>query len=73
MKRLAFKVLDYFYENDRARKVWFFVAWAGMLACILPLGYMHFAFALFFGLLIHWHGLVDGSKAAVEGYERGDK
>lgn len=62
MRHLTYKVLDFFYDNDKARKVWFVVAWAGLVFCILGMEWWRAGLAIFFGLLVHWHGLVDGAK-----------
>lgn len=66
MRYLTYKVLDFFYENDRARKMWLFVAWAGLVFCTLGMEWWRAGLVMLFGLLIHWHGLVDGAKNVEE-------
>jgi len=62
MRNLIFKVLDFFYENDRARNIWSFVVWAGLVICTYGMEWWRAGLVMLFGLLIHWHGLVHGTK-----------
>ena len=66
MRYLTYKVLDFFYESDKARKVWFVVAWVGLTLCTFGMEWWRAGLVILFGLLVHWHGLVDGAKS-VEG------
>jgi len=62
MRYLTYRVLDFFYDNDTARKVWFVVAWAGLVLCTFGMEWWRGGLVILFGLLVHWHGLVDGAK-----------
>ena len=62
MRYLTYRVLDFFYDNDTAREVWFVVAWAGLTLCTLGMEWWRAGLVILFGLLVHWHGLVDGTK-----------
>lgn len=62
MRYLTYRVLDFFYDNDTARKVWLFVAWMGLTLCTFGMEWWRAGLAILFGLLVHWHGLVDGAK-----------
>jgi hypothetical protein len=67
MRDITYKTLDYIYDNDWVRKVWLAVAWLGLLICTYEPEGWRFGAATVCGLLIHWHGLIDGAKAAIEG------
>lgn len=73
MKNLAYKILDYFHDHDRARMVWMYVAWTGLMLSVLTLPWWQYTLVIFFALLIHWHGLVDGAKNAVTALEEASK
>jgi hypothetical protein len=67
MRDITYKTLDYIYDNDWVRKVWLAVAWLGLVVCTYEPDGWRFGTAVICGLLLHWHGLIDGAKAAIEG------
>ena len=73
MKNIAYKILDYFYENKRARDWWMYIAWAGLTLTVAWLPWWHYALVILFAVLIHWHGLVDGAREAMNGVEGKDE
>ena len=67
MREIAFKILDYFYEHERARNWWLYLAVTGLALSAYSLSWWQYALVILFGLLLHWHGLMDGLHAGLEG------
>jgi hypothetical protein len=70
MRDITYKTLDYIYDNDWVRKVWLVVAWLGLMICTYEPEGWRFGIAVVCGILLHWHGLIDGAKAAIEGVKK---
>jgi hypothetical protein len=70
MRDITYKTLDYIYDNDWVRRVWLAVAWLGLLICTYEPEGWRFGTAVVCGVLLHWHGLIDGAKAAIEGVKK---
>jgi hypothetical protein len=70
MRDITYKTFDYIYDNDWVRRVWLAVAWLGLLICTYEPEGWRFGTAVVCGVLLHWHGLIDGAKAAIEGVKK---
>jgi hypothetical protein len=70
MRDITYKTLDYIYDNDWVRRVWLAVAWLGLLICTYEPEGWRFGTAVVCGVLLHWHGVIDGAKAAIEGVKK---
>ena len=73
MREIAYKVLDYFYEHKRARAAWMYASFIGLALAAISLPWGQYALVILFGVLLNWHGLVDGLHAGLEGDEGDDE
>ena len=73
MREIAFKILDYFYENERARNWWMYVSFIGLTLSAYSLSWWQYALVILFGVMLQWHGLVEGAQSAIDGVEGKDK
>ena len=73
MRNIAYKILDYFYEHERARKWWLYLAVTGLALSAYSLSWWQYTLVILFAVMLQWHGLVDGARSAIDGVEGKDK
>ena len=52
MRNIAYKILDYFYEHERARKWWMYVSFIGLTLSAYSLSWWQYALVILFGVML---------------------